>query len=83
MYSLYFFEKLIFKTRPVLDRFHNCCKNWSLNQGFCFMVAKKDVMVITSFKTQAPTINKRKKLSKCDVMIFIGYLCILNNNNVN
>ena len=35
------------------------------------MVVKKYFMVITSFKVKPPKINKIKRLSKCDVMIFI------------
>ena len=23
------------------DRFQDCCKNWTLNQGFCYNVRKK------------------------------------------
>ena len=33
------------KTRPVLDRFQDCCKNWFWNWGFASLVVKKDVCV--------------------------------------
>ena len=38
------------------------------------MIVKKGIMVIKSFEAQTT------KKSKCDVMIFIEHLCILNNN---
>ena len=40
------------------------------------MIVKKGIMVITSFEAQTPI------KSKCDVMIFIELLCILNNNTL-
>ena len=41
-----------YRTRPVLGWFQDCCKDWSLNPGFCFYGYKKDVMVIMSLKAQ-------------------------------
>ena len=40
------------KTRTVLDQFQDCCKDWSLNPGFCFYACKKNVMFTMSFKVQ-------------------------------
>ena len=35
-----------------IDKHQDCCKNLYLSPGFVFMVVKKDVMVIVSFKFQ-------------------------------
>ena len=44
------------------DQFQENCKNWSLNPSFCFIVAKKDVMVIVSFTAQ--TTHERRHYSR-------------------
>ena len=46
------------------------------------MVVKKNVMVNVIQKLKPLIIDIRKKLSKCDVMIFIEHFYILNNTKV-
>ena len=46
------------------DWFQDCCENWFIDQVFCFMVAKKYVMVTMSFKAQTTrNLKKKKRLS--------------------
>ena len=54
--------------RLVLDRFPDCCKDWSGNRVILVMITKK----------------LRKKIVKMQIMIFIWHFkCNLNDNNPN
>ena len=64
---------------PVSDQFQDCCKNWSFNSGFCFMVIKICYGYYSIQSSNHQKLIEEKRLSKCDVMMFIKHLCILNS----
>ena len=66
-------------TRLALARFQDCSKNYSLNSVICFYGCKKGCYCYYAIQSSNhQKFIKEKTLSKCDGMIFIKHLCILN-----
>ena len=52
------------KTRPGLDRFQYCFKNWSVKPGFILKTAKRMFWLLCHSKLKAAKINGRKNIDK-------------------
>ena len=65
--------KLI-KTRPVLDQFLYCCKDWSWNQVIVFMVVNKGCYGYYVIQSSNTKIDYYKLVTKSHVVLYL-FLC--------